>query len=267
MEDRKSLLMFFLSLLSAMVMVYFLSLLTIFLQFDAEGSLNPLMIVAMQVLVFISPVILISIFFKEDVTKLIKFNLKFDTRILLWAIAGILILDFFNSSFIILQNTILPDSISKFLIQSLNDTQNFYKQLFVKDDFSGFLIAGFVGAVLPSICEEFYFRGLLQTSLSHKNKIIVIILPSVIFGIFHFQPAHTFALIFIGIFLALITHYSNSIIPAIIIHFINNLKSIIMLNLFESESYETGLGISILILSISGILIFLIIRKIRNLAG
>lgn len=82
-------------------------------------------------------------------------------------------------------------------------------------------------ALTPAICEEFMFRGLILNTLLKSGRIkLSIILTGLIFAIFHFHPFNIIPLFFLGIYLSIITYYSRSIYPAIMVHFVNNIISV-----------------------------------------
>lgn len=86
----------------------------------------------------------------------------------------------------------------------------------------GFALSILAIAILPAFCEEFTHRGLLISgfkSLGIKNTII---LSSLLFGLLHLNIEQFFYATIIGAILGTVAIFSKSIVPAIIIHFINN---------------------------------------------
>jgi len=83
-------------------------------------------------------------------------------------------------------------------------------------------------ALLPGICEEFAHRGMLLNSLKKYGKIKAIIISALLFGLLHLNIEQFFYATIIGFFLGFLTIATNSIYPAIIIHFMNNAMSIIL---------------------------------------
>lgn len=83
-------------------------------------------------------------------------------------------------------------------------------------------------AVLPGICEEIFNRGIVLTGVrSMLPQWLTILVGGLIFGLFHqyiFQYFYTGAFGMVIVFISLKT---KSIVPAMIIHFTNNLISVI----------------------------------------
>ena len=89
-----------------------------------------------------------------------------------------------------------------------------------------FFISLVTVAVLPAICEEFTHRGMLLSSYKTLGFKKTVVLSGIMFGLIHLNVGQFFYASIIGMILAVITLYSNSIFPAIIVHFMNNAISL-----------------------------------------
>ncbi len=99
------------------------------------------------------------------------------------------------------------------------------------------LIFGLVSvAVFPGIFEEIAHRGLLlgagKKAIGAKGAIL---LSGLCFGLMHLNINQFFYATLIGIFIAFVAYISNSIFPAMIIHFVNN-----AINVYFSYASNTG---------------------------
>jgi len=84
-------------------------------------------------------------------------------------------------------------------------------------------------ALIPAICEEFFFRGFLQTSLSvYLKPRTAIIATSLFFALFHANPWLLPYYIILGLLFGILYEKSNNIITAILAHFINNTYGIVL---------------------------------------
>lgn len=90
------------------------------------------------------------------------------------------------------------------------------------------LINLFVTAFLPAVCEETAHRGMLLKSMSCAGKWKAIIISSLLFGLLHLNIEQFFYATLIGLLLGFITTGSDTIYPAMIIHFMNNAISVLM---------------------------------------
>lgn len=78
-------------------------------------------------------------------------------------------------------------------------------------------------AIVPAICEELLFRGLLLSGLSSASrKWTAIITSAAMFGVFHFILFRFPVTAGLGVVLAMLCWNSRSILPAIIAHMLHN---------------------------------------------
>ncbi|MGH2817368.1 MAG: lysostaphin resistance A-like protein [Actinomycetota bacterium] len=85
------------------------------------------------------------------------------------------------------------------------------------------------GVVLAPIVEEFLFRGLLYRFLrKRRSRAFAIVVTAAVFAIAHLVPALIPSLFVFGIFLAWIVERYGSLYPAMALHSLNNLASILV---------------------------------------
>jgi len=98
-------------------------------------------------------------------------------------------------------------------------------------------------AVFPSVFEEITHRGLLIRGYKSLGYIKAIIYSSIMFGLMHSFIQQTFYAFFIGLLLGLLTIFSKSIWPAMIVHFMNNGLSVLMsVTSTYTKTGRAGLG-------------------------
>ena len=90
--------------------------------------------------------------------------------------------------------------------------------------FPGPVVAVISVCLVPGICEEILFRGIVQTRLSGllgaRNSLIV---TSVVFAAIHFNPLGFWGyLLPLGLYLGWLRHRTGSIYPSIVAHFCHN---------------------------------------------
>lgn len=81
-------------------------------------------------------------------------------------------------------------------------------------------------ALIPAICEELIFRGLIFKGLKKYGKAFSILLSATMFAIFHMSYQQLVYPFLMGIVLGVIMYYENNIIYTITAHFINNFLSL-----------------------------------------
>lgn len=97
------------------------------------------------------------------------------------------------------------------------------------------MIKGFIGTenavilafihigIVPALFEEIMFRGYILRAFEKSWGIIAAIIASgFVFGAYHIQPSNLIPLSMLGILFAYVTYVSNSLIPAMVAHLLNN---------------------------------------------
>ena len=83
-----------------------------------------------------------------------------------------------------------------------------------------------LSCILPGFCEEFLHRGLmLHSRKKHSNPKYCLIISSILFGLMHLNIRQFFYAAILGYLMGYVALVANSIVPSIIIHFMNNFLS------------------------------------------
>ena len=91
---------------------------------------------------------------------------------------------------------------------------------------SSYLISLLALAVIPAVCEEMIFRGVLVNALKHKGKVFAVVISSIMFSIFHFSPTQLIYPVCFGLILSIVYLRTNNILFPMLLHFINNALSL-----------------------------------------
>ena len=125
----------------------------------------------------------------------------------------------------------------------------------------------FTIAVIPAICEEFIFRGALIGGLKHLSPKTALIVSSIAFGLLHANLEQIPFAFLVGIFLGYTYLKTENFRLVVLMHFFNNLLSVIYL-ILESRISEAAylqfdkiVTISILVLGLLSIIIIIIQNK------
>ncbi len=137
---------------------------------------------------------------------------------------------------------------TNFSLFNLKNTVSFSNQTNSTKDVIIYIIST---AIIPAICEELIFRGVFLGILRKYGDCFAIIASSLVFAGIHGNISQIpFTFIF-GLILAFSVCKTNSILPAIIIHFINNLYSVIMDIIRTSEIFTDNIYVSVYYLIIA----------------
>jgi len=100
-----------------------------------------------------------------------------------------------------------------------------------------FIIALFIMAFLPALCEEALFRGGLQNFLTRSTRSpwLSIVVVSLIFSAFHFSWYGFLSRFFLGVVLGYIFQYSGRLWLSIIAHFFNNALAVTLLYIAKQK--------------------------------
>lgn len=141
---------------------------------------------------------------------------------------------------------------------------------FLKSD-NALLLGVFHIGLVPAVCEEVMYRGYVQRAFEKSWGITAAILISgAIFGAYHLQISNFLPLATLGVFLAYLTYISDSLIPAMVAHFINNGGQVVASSFYpemldEQITPDMDIPIVLVIVSIAltaGLLYYL--RSIKN---
>lgn len=77
-------------------------------------------------------------------------------------------------------------------------------------------------AIVPAIAEEIIFRGVLARSIARRSATAAIAVSAVVFSLYHIHPVQIVATFPLGLALAVIAVRSDSILPGMFTHFLNN---------------------------------------------
>ena len=73
-------------------------------------------------------------------------------------------------------------------------------------------------AVLPALVEELMFRGLVTRAFEKRSHAEMVLVPSLLFGLFHLEPTQIAGTVILGIAFGLTRLYSGSLVPSIVGH-------------------------------------------------
>lgn len=86
----------------------------------------------------------------------------------------------------------------------------------------------FVIALLPAICEEFFFRGVIFRSFESFGTWPAIGASAFYFALFHFDLRNLLGPLFLGVLITWYCYRTGSILAAVLAHFVNNLLAVLV---------------------------------------
>ena len=130
--------------------------------------------------------------------------------------------------FLSVENLAFPDAIAHWKPDMLRQERQSHAILksILQSDQLGLNL--FVFALVPALCEEFFFRGILQRKLGElMTESLAIFLTALLFSLVHFQFSGFFSRLFLGFLLGWLLWRSGSIFLSILAHFVFNALSVV----------------------------------------
>ena len=127
-------------------------------------------------------------------------------------------------------------------------------------------------ALVPACCEEYLFRGVILSNVLPYGKTNAVIVSAVMFGLMHQNPAQMLYATAAGIVLGLVYIRTRSIWGVFLIHFFNNLISVIQQTLFDRMVYDRAnkiciiMELSIVVVGVACAIILLCTERRRKRA-
>ncbi|HEX6432377.1 MAG TPA: type II CAAX endopeptidase family protein [Niastella sp.] len=150
----------------------------------------------------------------------------------------------------------LPDQLIKMEEQSSQQMAAFLK---IRNSLD-IVINVFIIALLPAICEELFFRGVLQRIIIQmtRNPWVGIVITAVLFSSLHMQFLGFLPRMFLGIVLGAVYWFSGSIWTSMIAHFVNNAVQVIIAS-YVPKYIDKNPETPVLAAVVSGIVIWAIL--------
>ena len=193
--------------------------------------------IASQMLFILLPGLLFAKWIYKDVTYVIRAYMP-DLKLMVIFIVGLCVLIPLLNNYLIIQQYFIDKiaaSVPAFrnikemfdaLDNSLNKT---YTELLGMHSPLEFILVVLLVGVTPAICEETMFRGFIQHSFEFAIKPMwAILITATFFGLYHFSPYGLFPLISLGFYFGYAAYKTDSILPSMVMHFLNNFISVVL---------------------------------------
>lgn len=142
-----------------------------------------------------------------------------------------LLVFFASAAVLVLGNLLIKFLYLAFGSATVN-TAGFFQQL--TDQSSDASLTGILLAavILPAVCEELLFRGVLLAEYRALGEGNAVLISTICFSMLHFSVQGFPVYLFTGLLLGCITVVCRSVLPAMLLHLLNNL-----LNVFASDRF------------------------------
>lgn len=90
------------------------------------------------------------------------------------------------------------------------------------------LAALFVVAIVPAVCEEYLFRGIVYGVMKEFNTLAAVIFTAVMFAFLHGSVTGFFGYLFLGLGSSFLLRRTGSLYASIVFHLINNITALLL---------------------------------------
>lgn len=113
------------------------------------------------------------------------------------------------------------------------NSDQFFAQVLNFDSLWGWLVALTIVALLPALCEEFFFRGALMSALRRISGSWhwAVVISAVVFSTLHLEADAFLPRLLLGGILGTLFALTRSIWPSVLFHFVNNAAVVITIGL------------------------------------
>lgn len=213
---------------------------------NADINAMRLMQAAGQMLFILLPALILTKFVYEDISTIIRFRFP-SLKVVLIFLLGMALLVPLLQSFLYIQNYLLLKLAEAVpFVQSIKNVFDGLDKM-VEDTYISLLTQNspleavfiiFIVAVVPAVCEEFFFRGFVQSSFEYKlSPFWAAFITAFFFGIYHFNPYGLIGLVALGTYFGYAAYKSDSIFVPVILHFTNNFFAVFAFFVFGSEEF------------------------------
>lgn len=162
-----------------------------------------------------------------------------EARELVIAVVAVFALQQVLQGYLVLQDAIpLPPIIEHYVDLFKRMVEETYRVLVTASSPAEFVLVVCTVALAPAVCEEFLFRGLVQSSFAEvAGQERSALLTGIIFGAYHLNPFGVVPLVVLGSFFGFLVYRSRSIFLAVAAHFFNNFIAVTATYLRLSDDF------------------------------
>lgn len=163
-----------------------------------------------------------------------------------YALVGLLFLQQIFQIYLFFQEMIpLPHVLQELVDQFKEMIDAMFKGLVTAESVPELLVVFLVVALVPSIVEEMFFRGLIQGSFQKGMKPIqAAVLTGAIFGLYHFNPLAVVPLVGLGCYFGILRLRSRSMFVPVTAHLLNNGLAVLAVYFSMNDEIILGTGVA-----------------------
>ncbi len=151
---------------------------------------------------------------------------------------------------VMLFSTLIINMISGFIQEMLGLTFISGMEDFKVIGLKGFILSTLATAILPAIIEELVIRGVVMQPLRRFGDTFAVVASAFVFAIMHGNMVQVPYTMSAGIFFGYLVVKTGSLWPAIVLHFINNFYSVVLMATYDNFGDNVGAVVTISLLGL-----------------
>jgi len=194
--------------------------------------------------VFLFPAIIGAWLFSDNYKAYFGIDQPIRQRIVIWtAISMIVAVPFLNWTYALNQQMVFPEAlkgIETWMKETEAAADRLTHLLLDTNNIPTIVLNILIICVIAALCEEFMFRGLLQTLFGRviRNPHVIIWIVAILFSAIHLQFYGFITRMFLGAWLGYLMYFTKTIWIPVWAHFVNNFISIAGYYLFRNTPDE-----------------------------
>jgi len=194
--------------------------------------------------IFLFPAIICAWLFSDNYKEYLHADQPVHIPVAVWAVLGMIVVTpFINWTHFFNQQMTLPESFKSLetWIREAENADDKAIEVMLETKNISTIVFNFLSiCVITAICEEFMFRGLLQTILGKviRNPHVLIWIIAILFSAVHLQFYGFLPRMILGAWLGYLVYYTKTIWIPVLAHFTNNFYSVALYYLFHNMPDE-----------------------------
>ncbi len=191
-----------------------------------------------QLVLMLVPTLLLTRLRYGEIRRTLRLILP-EPREILVIVVAVFALQQMLQGYMTLQDSLpMPEALRRLVDWFRNAMEASYRLLADSSSPLEFVFVVVTVALVPAVCEEFLFRGLVQRTFEERyGGLLAAVLAGMIFGLYHLNPFGIVPLVSLGVFFGFVVYRSGSVLLAVTAHFFNNFIACTALYLHYDDDF------------------------------
>jgi membrane protease YdiL (CAAX protease family) len=191
--------------------------------------------------IFLLPAIVCAWLFSDNYKEYLHVDHPIQIPVAVWVVISMIVaIPFLNMTYNLNQQMVFPEALKgleTWMKNAEEEASQVTDLMLNTKNISAIVFNFLVICLVAAICEEFMFRGLLQTLFGKviKNPHVLIWVIAILFSAIHFQFYGFVTRMLLGAWLGYLMYYTKTIWIPVLAHFTNNFFTVAVYYLFQNN--------------------------------